>query len=160
MDRHQGTRYPTRSTPRSSFIPDDIGVATATAIVSDRYAHYGDRIARAPDTPIDQESLVRRVGGIPGRIAVIEAVWDGDTVRDWFVRLLAVTADPVEEHPLALVHWAMAERHLGASEKLEGRHPAGVVAHRVGAELAAHLAVPFHFASPDTPDDEAPRRQP
>ncbi|MFE4614368.1 hypothetical protein ACFRK5_39360 [Streptomyces niveus] len=24
----------------------------------------------------------------------------------------------------------------------------------------AHLAVPFHFASPDTPDDQAPRRRP
>ncbi|MFF9476623.1 hypothetical protein ACF1E9_28895 [Streptomyces roseolus] len=139
------------------FVPDDIGVATATAIVSDRYAHYGDRVARAPDTPIDQESLVRRVGGIPGRIAAIEAVWDGDTVHDWFVRLLAIAEDPLVEHPLALIHWTMAVRHLGEDERVEGRHPAGVVAQGVGAELAARLAVPFHFASPDTPDDEAPR---
>ncbi|MFI1071819.1 hypothetical protein [Streptomyces puniciscabiei] len=25
--------------------------------------------------------------------------------------------------------------------------------------LAEHLGVPFHFASPDVPDDEAPRRR-
>ncbi|MFJ3205893.1 hypothetical protein [Streptomyces sp. NPDC086989] len=31
------------------FVPDDIGVATAQAIVSDRCAHYGDRIAREPE---------------------------------------------------------------------------------------------------------------
>ncbi|MFD7519288.1 hypothetical protein ACFV85_31300 [Streptomyces niveus] len=29
-----------------------------------------------------------------------------------------------------------------------------------GRALAARLAVPFHFASPDTPDDAAPRRRP
>ncbi|MFH9742735.1 hypothetical protein ACH4MA_34250 [Streptomyces roseolus] len=142
------------------FIPDGIGVATATAIVSDRYAYYGDRIAREPHTPVDQESLLRLVGGVPGRVVAIEAVWDGDTVRDWFVRLLAITADPAEEHALALIHRAMAERHLGKEEEREGRHPAAVVAQRAGSELADRLSVPFHFASPDTPDDEAPRWQP
>ncbi|MGW7109598.1 hypothetical protein ACWGHU_25975 [Streptomyces xanthophaeus] len=142
------------------LVPDDIGVATAQAIVSDRYAHYGDRIAREPDTPLDQESLVRRAGGVSGRIVAIEAVWDGDTVHDWFVRLLAVTADPEHEYALAFIHWSMAERHLAEDEKPEGRHPAAVAAERAGGRLAAHLRVPFHFASPDTPDDEAPRWQP
>ncbi|MGW6984198.1 hypothetical protein ACWGE1_32935 [Streptomyces sp. NPDC054932] len=142
------------------FIPDDIGVATAQLIVSDRYAHYGDRIARAPDTPLDHESLVRRAGGILGRIAAIEAVWDGDTVHGWFVRLLAITVDPAEQHALAFIHWSMAERHLGEGEKVTGRHPAAVAAERAGGALAAHLSIPFHFASPDTPDDEAPRWQP
>ncbi|MEU7600451.1 hypothetical protein [Streptomyces sp. NPDC041003] len=31
---------------------------------------------------------------------------------------------------------------------------------RAGSELAAHLGVPFHFASPDTLDDGAPRWRP
>ncbi|MGW2745004.1 hypothetical protein [Streptomyces sp. NPDC001450] len=31
---------------------------------------------------------------------------------------------------------------------------------RAGTALAAHLSVPFHFASPDTPDDQAPRWRP
>ncbi|MGW2046621.1 hypothetical protein ACWCPF_15760 [Streptomyces sp. NPDC001858] len=142
------------------LVADDIGVGTAQAIVSDRYAHYGDRIARAPDTPLDRESLVRRAAGIFGRIVAIEAVWDGDTVHDWFVRLLAITADPADEHTLAFIPWAMAERHLGEDEKFEGRHPAAVAAERAGGDLAAYLSVPFHFASPDTPDDEAPRWRP
>ncbi|MFJ9592075.1 hypothetical protein ACIRS3_04875 [Streptomyces virginiae] len=142
------------------LVPDGIGVGTAQAIVSDRYAHHGDRIARAPDTPLDQESLIRRVGGISGDVVAIEAVWDGDTVHDWFVRLLAVTADPAEKNALAVIHWSLAERHLGEGAKLAGRHPVAVAAETAGGDLAAHLSVPFHFASPDTPDDEAPRRQP
>ncbi|MET8136230.1 hypothetical protein ABZV24_30550 [Streptomyces sp. NPDC005251] len=142
------------------FARDGIGVGTAQAIVSDRYAHYGDRIARAPDSPLDQESLARRADGISGRILAIEAVWDGDTVHDWFVRLLAITADPAEEHALAFIYWGMAAGHLGENAELEGRHPAAVAAERAGGALAAHLSVPFHFASPDTPDDEAPRWQP
>ncbi|MFJ6777715.1 hypothetical protein [Streptomyces yangpuensis] len=142
------------------LVPDGIGVGTAQAIVHDRYAHHGDRIARAPDTPLDQESLIRRVGGIDGRVEAIEAVWDGDTVHGWFVRLLAVTADPAAEYALAFIHRTLAERHLGEGAKLAGRDPAAVAAERAGGELAARLTVPFHFASPDTPDDEAPRRRP
>lgn len=140
--------------------PDGIGAATAQLIVNDRYAHHGDRIAREPDTPLDHESLVRRVGGILGSVVAIEAVWDGDTVHDWFVRLLAITAEPAEEYALAFIHRSLAERHLGEGAKLDGRHPVAVAAERAGGDLAAHLCVPFHFSSPDTPDDDAPRWQP
>ncbi|MEV6676511.1 hypothetical protein AB0N09_06510 [Streptomyces erythrochromogenes] len=90
----------------------------------------------------------------------IEAVWDGDTVHDWFVRLLAVTADPAERFALAFIHWSLAERHLGEGAQVDGRHPAAVAAERAGGGLAARLGVPFRFVSPDAPDDAAPRRQP
>ncbi|MFE1899301.1 hypothetical protein [Streptomyces yangpuensis] len=104
--------------------------------------------------------MVRRVGGIPGSVVAIVAVWDGDTVHGWFVRLPAITTDPAEQSALAFIHWRLAERHLGEGAQLDGRHPAAVAAERAGGDLAAHLGVPFHFASPDTPDDEAPRRRP
>ncbi|MFF4429949.1 hypothetical protein ACFYZ4_12370 [Streptomyces sp. NPDC001513] len=85
------------------LVRDDVGVGTAQLIVGDRYARHGDRIARTPESPLDLESLAYRAGGAAGRIVAIEAIWDGDTVHDWFVRLLAITADPVEEHALATV---------------------------------------------------------
>ncbi|QIP83862.1 hypothetical protein GLX30_07085 [Streptomyces sp. Tu 2975] len=86
----------------------------------------------------------------------IGAVRDGDTVHDWFVVLPAVTADPAGDHALAVVHRDAAVRHLG-DEDLRRRHPSAVAAERAGSALAAHRAVPFRFASPHTPDDEAPR---
>lgn len=53
----------------------DIGVGTAQLIVGDRYQHYGDRIARSPDDPLDLESLAFLAAGLGERIVAIEAVW-------------------------------------------------------------------------------------
>ncbi|MFJ6797774.1 hypothetical protein [Streptomyces sp. NPDC091268] len=139
------------------LVPHGIGVGTAQLIAHDRRLHYGDRVAREPESPLDLESLAYRAAGCEGRIVAIEAIWDGDTVRDWFVRLLAITADPVREAQLATVYWSTAKRSLGEDEQGDPRHPVAVAAERAGRALAAHLSVPFHFASPDTPDDEAPR---
>ncbi|WP_433890904.1 hypothetical protein [Streptomyces sp. CA-111067] len=157
-----------------------LGLREAQDVVGDRCRHYGDAVARTPDSPVDLASLTARAAGCPGRVAAIEAVWDGDTVHDWFVQLLAITADPAGEYPLATVYRAAAERNLagaeGSERNLDGaegsernldegdgagpRHPSAVVATRAGQDLAAHLSVPFRFASPDTPDDSAPRWQP
>ncbi|MGE7383970.1 hypothetical protein ACQKM2_00520 [Streptomyces sp. NPDC004126] len=139
------------------FVRDGVGVGTAQLIVGDRYAHYGDRVAREPDSPLDPESLALRAEGIGGRVVAIEAVWDGDTVHDWFVVLLAITEDPDSERSLATIPWGAAERFLGEGTDPGPRHPSAVAAERAGGALAARLGVPFHFASPDTPDDEAPR---
>ncbi|MFB9435654.1 hypothetical protein [Streptomyces showdoensis] len=140
--------------------PRGTGVDTAQLIVGDRYLHHGDRIARRPESPLDQESLAHRAAGCAGRVVAIEAVWDGDTVHDWFVQLLAVTADPAGEAQLATVYRSTAQRYLGESRDHRPRHPEAVAAERAGRALAEHLSVPFHFASPDSPDDEAPRWQP
>ncbi|WP_225827149.1 hypothetical protein [Streptomyces naphthomycinicus] len=141
-------------------VPHGIGVGTAQLIANDRYLHYGDRIARVPESPLDLESLACRAAGCAGRIVAVEAIWDGDTVHDWFVRLLAITADPAGESPMATVYGSTARRYLGEGEDRHSRHPASTAAERAGRALAAHLSVPFHFASPDTPDDEAPRWRP
>jgi hypothetical protein len=136
-----------------------LGLHEAQLVVHDRYLHHGDRIARTPDDPLDLASLAARAAGAPGRVVAVEAVWDGDTVHDWFVGLVAVTADPEGEQRLATIHWSTAVRHLG-DEDPSPRHPSAAVADRVGRALAARLSVPFRFGSPDTPDDGAPRRRP
>ncbi len=133
-----------------------LGLHDAQHIVNDRYLHHGDRVARTPDSPLDQDSLTALATGLPGRLVAIEAIWDGDTVHDWFVILLAHTAEPEGEHPLATVYWGTAERYLGEERTAHTPgHPSAAAATHAGQALAAHLSVPFHFASPDTPDDEA-----
>ncbi|MEE1781770.1 hypothetical protein PUR71_02310 [Streptomyces sp. SP17BM10] len=135
------------------------GLVDSQDIVAHRYEHLGDRIARTPDSPLDPESLALLATGAPGRIVAIEALWDGDTVHDWFVRLVAVTADPAGEHHLATVHHGTAVRFLGDAPAGR-RHPSAAVAEQAGRALAGQLGVPFHFAAPDEPDDQAPRWRP
>ncbi|MFD8482179.1 hypothetical protein [Kitasatospora sp. NPDC059673] len=132
-----------------------VGVGAAQLIVGDRYRHYGDRVARTPESPVDPESLSWRAAGICDRILVVEAVWDGDTVHDWVVRLLAIGEEA--EHQLAFVDWSTAKRYLGSDERIDGRPHIAVAAERIGVAVARQLRVPFHFAGPDEPDDEAPR---
>ncbi|MFD9337961.1 hypothetical protein ACFWBF_26700 [Streptomyces sp. NPDC060028] len=119
-----------------------IGLAEAQEMVHRRYEHFGARVPRTPGSPLDLDSLAARAGGIRATVVAIEAVWDGDTEHDWFVKLLAVAENPAGDHHLATVHHHMG-REAAAAE--------------AGRSLAEHLGVPFHFASPDTPDDEAPR---
>ncbi|MEU9375963.1 hypothetical protein AB0D94_19565 [Streptomyces sp. NPDC048255] len=131
----------------------------AQKIVHLRYEHFGDRVARTPDSPLDLDSLAAVARGIRARVVAIEAVWDGDTVHGWFVNLLAVTDDPAGEKCLATIYWSTAQRALDCADA-GPLHPSAAAATRAGADLAAHLGVPFHFASPDTPNDEAPRWRP
>jgi hypothetical protein len=150
-----------------------LGLTEAQRIVHDRYGHHGDRVARTPDSPLDPDSLAALAAGCPGRVTAIEAVWDGDTVHDWFVDLLALTTGPRGEHRLATLYRSTAERYLvrtresgvegadgksresGESDGLVTGHPSAVAADRCGRALADRLSVPFHFASPHTPDDRA-----
>ncbi|GAA4871851.1 hypothetical protein [Kitasatospora terrestris] len=141
------------------FMLHDIGVATAQQIVSDRYQHYGDRVAARPPSPLDLDSLALKAAGFAESIAYVEAVWDGDPTAGWYVHLLAVAENPrcENEKRLATIYWHTAEKYLGTAEAEAHRLPYSVAAQRAGRALAEHLGVPFRFTSPDDPDDEAPR---
>ncbi|QES48520.1 hypothetical protein DEJ50_12490 [Streptomyces venezuelae] len=89
------------------------------------------------DDPLDLASLADRAAGLPGRIVAIEAVWDGDTVHDWFVLLMAVLDEPAGEQCLATVY------------NRPGPHTEASRAREAGRALAAHLGVPFRFADPE-----------
>ncbi|MFE0581877.1 hypothetical protein [Streptomyces sp. NPDC058874] len=124
-----------------------VGLHEAQLLVHERYVLHGDRIARTPESPLDLESLSALTSGLPGRVAAIEAVWDGDTVHDWFVKLLAITDDPAGERHLATVH---SRRDRDRAE----------AAAEAGRTLADHLGVPFHFPEPSNPGYDAPRWRP
>ncbi|MFI6514161.1 hypothetical protein ACIBF1_01215 [Spirillospora sp. NPDC050679] len=128
------------------------GLDDCVALVADRYRVLGKSWGPKPSDPLDADELTAAARGVE-RVEAIEAVWDGDT-DGWFVLLLAVAARPEREHVLASV------RRGGDIRVFNGQvppWPEAVEAARVGAEVAARLGVPFHFASPDEPDDEAPR---
>ncbi|MFG3104005.1 hypothetical protein ACGFZL_26275 [Streptomyces sp. NPDC048182] len=138
----------------------------AVRLVEDRCTALGDRVARTPDDPLDTDSLAARATACPGRLVAVEAVWNGDTRYGWFVVLLVLTDDPPAQHHLATVHWRAATRYLDGTgtptgtESPSAPHPPSRAATLAGTALAARLGVPFHFASPDEPDDEAPRLRP
>ncbi|WP_031079832.1 hypothetical protein [Streptomyces sp. NRRL S-118] len=125
--------------------PLGLGLHEAERVVLARYEALGDQVERTPPDPLDLPSLAARAAVLPGRVAAVEALWDGDTVHDWFVLLVAVLDTPDGEGHLATVY----HRPDGA--------PPGVAAAEAGRALADRLGVPFFFASPDVPDDDAPR---
>ncbi|MFB7109447.1 hypothetical protein [Streptomyces sp. NPDC056190] len=125
--------------------PLGLGLREAEQVVHARYEIYGDRVRRTQPDPLDVSSLAARAGAHPGRVAAVEALWDGDTIHDWFVLLIAVLDDP------------SGEGHLATVYHRTGGPPPGTAADRAGRALAHYLGVPFHFPSPDVPDDEAPR---
>lgn len=131
--------------------PLGLGLHDAERVVQARYEALGDRVRRRPPDPLDVPSLAARAAALPGRVAAVEALWDGDTVHGWFVVLVAVLDDPAGEGDLATVY-----HRSGGSGGSGGSSPSAVAA-EAGRALADHLGVPFHFASPDVPDDEALR---
>ncbi|MET7858457.1 hypothetical protein ABZS81_14805 [Streptomyces sp. NPDC005318] len=122
-----------------------MGLHEAERVVHARYEALDDRVQRTPPDLLDLPSLAARAAALPGRVAAVEAIWDGDTVHDWFVDLVAVLDSPDGESHLATVY-----HHPGGS-------PPGVAAAKAGRAPAGYLGVPFHFASPDVPDDQVPR---
>ncbi|MCX4537652.1 hypothetical protein [Streptomyces sp. NBC_01669] len=127
--------------------PLGLGLREAEQVVHERYEFFGDRVRYPQPVPLDVPSLAARAAAHPGRVAAVEAFWDGDTVHDWFVLLVAVLEDP------------SGEGHLATVYRRPGRPPPGTAADKAGRALARYLEVPFHFLSPDAPDDEAPRWQ-
>jgi hypothetical protein len=129
------------------------GLHDCQRVVTARYQALADRVVRQPEPPRDVETLAARIRGLPGQLAAVEAVWDGDT-DGWFVVLVAVMDFPAGEVELAMI------RHGSDLRVLNGRVPPWPEAQEAlttGTALAGRFSVPFHFASPDEPDDEAPR---
>ncbi|MFE7332317.1 hypothetical protein ACFU8W_47195 [Streptomyces sp. NPDC057565] len=129
------------------------GLYDTLDVVAERYQELGQRFERYPTHPLDLATLVEKVEALPGRTVAIEALWDGDT-DGWYVDLIALTDDPATEHRLAMI------RHGSDMRLFNGTvppWPEAQEAETIGRPLAEQFAVPFHFASPDQPDFDAPR---
>jgi hypothetical protein len=129
------------------------GLYETLDVVAERYRELGQRFESYPTPPLNLETLAEKVESLPGRTVAIEALWDGDT-DGWYVDLMALTDAPTADHRLATI------RHGSDMRLFNGTvppWPEAREAETVGRALATQLSVPFHFASPDEPDDEAPR---
>jgi hypothetical protein len=122
-------------------------------LITERRTLLGLPAGRAPTPPPDVDALTAAVGRLPRRPHAVEAVWDGDT-QGWFVELLAVMVEPRAEYRLATV------RCGGDIRSFNGEVPPWPEAREagsVGRALAERCGLPFHFGSPDVPDDRAVR---
>ncbi|MFF2566663.1 hypothetical protein [Streptomyces sp. NPDC058084] len=115
---------------------------------------YGDRTAQEIDRDVRVEAFgIALTHRVPGRLAAIEAIWDGDT-KGWMVLLQAILKNPQGEVTLDVY------RHGTDIRVFNGQvppWPEAEEAFAIGSALAERCGVPFHFASPDEPDDDAPR---
>lgn len=130
-----------------------LSLVVCMELVAARCDVLSDRITAGPPQPASVESLLTKVASLPTAPEAIEAIWDGDTFG-WLVVLLAVSRTLRTEYTLTMI------RHGGDLRLFNGEVPPwpdAEEAARLGAALANRLAVPFHFASPHTPDDDAPR---
>jgi hypothetical protein len=117
-------------------------------LVLDRLDALRRDLRRDPPPGADLPAVRDRAAALPVRPSAIRAVWRGERPNP-DVLLLAVLPGPLGEVPLSLV------RHRDNLDGFSGRvppWPAASAARRLGVALADHLAVPFHFPSPDRPD--------
>ncbi|MGW0534019.1 hypothetical protein [Streptomyces sp. NPDC003032] len=133
------------------------GLNACQDVVAARHEVLADRIAR-PARPTVTD-LADRVSAEPGRPVVIEAVWDGDS-SGWMVDLVAVfpgTADAADPHRELRLTTFREGSDLRIFNGQVPPWPEAEEARRAGEALAEMFGVRFHFASPDEPDDQAPR---
>ncbi|MFI6408255.1 hypothetical protein [Streptomyces sp. NPDC050548] len=129
------------------------GLYETLDVVAERYRELGRSFERGPTPPLDLTTLTEQVEALPGRTVAIEALWDGDS-EGWCVDLVAHTDVPLAEYRVATV------RHGGDLRLFNGvvpPWPEAREAETVGRALAERFGVPFHFASPDEPEIDAPR---
>ncbi|MGS2640875.1 hypothetical protein [Streptosporangium sp. LJ11] len=111
------------------------------------------------EPPVQVPQLIGMVNAISEPVVAVEVLWDGDT-QGWFVELVAIVQRPgryhhrFDERPLALFRRGSDLRLFNGEVP---PWPEAVEAAEKGQAVARSLGVPFHFASPDTPDDESPR---
>jgi hypothetical protein len=119
-----------------------------------RAHQIGHPITHELRPPTEAEMLGQLVAMSPVPQA-IQARWDGDT-QGWMVSLEAVLRDG---HGYRTRQLGVMRGRGGDMRSFDGEVPGwpeAAWASAVGASLARRIGVPFHFGSPDGPDDEAP----
>jgi hypothetical protein len=107
-------------------------------------------------TAID-ETTRDRLRAIVGRPLAFEATWDGDS-EGWHLSIVAVLPGAGETYDSRCV-WTSNEPG-GDFRIFRNQVPPWPEAEKaacIGAELSAEFGVPFHFASPNHPEEDCPR---
>ncbi|GIJ48047.1 hypothetical protein Val02_49330 [Virgisporangium aliadipatigenens] len=103
--------------------------------------------------------MIEIIDTVTAPVLAVEAFWDGDT-RGWFIFLVAVVRRPgrhndrFDEVPLTVL------RSGGDIRLFNGQVPPWPEAQQAfeqGRAVAQQLGVPFHFASPQEPNEDLPR---
>jgi hypothetical protein len=101
---------------------------------------------------------LEQLGDAP--VVAIEALWDGDTTG-WMVCLDAILKQPSHLHPQYTEKSLVILRGEGGDLRLFNGTappwPEARIASEIGHALAESRGVPFHFGSPEQPDDQAMR---
>ncbi len=132
----------------------DLSLRDAQLAMYVRAEQIGKPITHEIIPPGEDEMFGMLVRMDPGPLA-IQATWDGDT-QGWMVILEAVCRSygGYLRRPLGTKRGAGDDMRLFNGEV--PRWPEAAWASEVGSSLARRIGVPFHFGSPDAPDDEAP----
>jgi hypothetical protein len=128
------------------------GLPDAMDAVGARAAHLrATQPGRFAQRPAPSVVARKNLQGVPGRICVIEAVWDGDTVHDWFVVLVAISAQGSATHPRYTESYLC---HITHSDVDHGSlvEAAEALQRRLAAETGAEVKAPVW-----PPDDRASR---
>jgi hypothetical protein len=145
-----GSRIQAIATARRSDVVPEPLLHDCQELVAWRQQRLGSSEHRPTPNVAD---LVAELDCLPWSPDAIEAIWDGDT-EGWFVVLTAVSVRERTEEALAVL------RLGGDIRLLQGRVPPWPEAEQasvLGAAVASHFGIPFHFPSPDEPNDEASR---
>jgi hypothetical protein len=99
-------------------------------------------------------TLDAKISTLPGKLACIEALWDGDT-DGWFIRLSAIMQN---DHAYD-EHWLVCISKGNDTRLFNGQvppWPEAVHAAEVGEKLARHRGAEFYFPSREEPNDNKP----
>lgn len=108
----------------------------------------------AAKNAVSFDTLVRKIKSLEGRLACIEALWDGDT-GGWFIILTAIMSNGygLEEKYLGTISFGGDIRLFAGGVP---PWPEAIYAQDVGEKIAQLFGATFYFPSPEKPDDQLP----
>ncbi len=102
--------------------------------------------------PPSMDAMAERIGVMRPAPVALQASWDGDT-NGWIVFLDAVVEEGGHHRVVGLGSMRGAGGDMRLFDGEVPPWPEAIWAARAGEELARRFGLPFHFGSPDQPDD-------
>ncbi|GGN99270.1 hypothetical protein GCM10010112_92930 [Actinoplanes lobatus] len=135
------------------------GLYEAQDLLIERRAELDRQGLLPPTPPPTTAQLIEKVEAATAPVLAVEAFWDGDT-EGWFVVLVAIVRRPGGRHDCFDEVLLTVLQFGGDLRLFTGQVPPWPEAQQAieqGRAVAQHVGVPFHFASPEEPNDDLPR---